>query len=200
MGLKEDCPPAPHPGGKQALRRIARGQHPSFYGAQPRVLAVIPFGVNENLMGDLRRLQPAPKTRVAAPTAVGSFGGERALARLDRVRARAAAHSCPEAKRRRGNAQGAEEGTTQQQPATCPLRAPPPPPQPWRGCLQRFGWRAATWKWSSEAAVKAEAKIFQASLQQGDGNRKGVSVSEATWKWSSEAAVKAEAKSLQASL
>ena len=164
VGLKEDCPPAPHPGGKQALRRIARGQHPSFYGAQPRVLAVIPFGVNENLMGDLRRLQPAPKTRVAAPTAVGSFGGERALARLDRVRARAAAHSCPEAKRRRGNAQGAEEGTTQQQPATCPLRAPPPPPQPWRGCLRRFGWRAATWKWSSEAAVKAEAKSLQASL------------------------------------
>ena len=95
-------------------------------------------------------------------------------------------------------AQRKEQRNSSQQPARCgPL---PLPPQPWRGCLQRFGWRAATWKWSSEAAVKAEAKIFQASLQQGDGNRKGVSVSEATWKWSSEAAVKAEAKSLQASL
>ena len=31
-----------------------------------------------------------------------------------------------------------------------------------------------TWKWASEAALKAEAKSFQSSLQQGDGSRKGV--------------------------
>ena len=58
------------------LRRLARHMHPSFYGGQPRILAIVPFAHDEEIAQRVREKKPHPPTRIAAE-AHANFLGER---------------------------------------------------------------------------------------------------------------------------
>ena len=79
-----------HPGGKQAFKRIARGLHPSYYGEQPKVRALIPFAVNEALAHEIRDLKPHVRNVIPATAVANPYASDRTLARLERFRSRKA--------------------------------------------------------------------------------------------------------------
>ena len=90
VNLMAQCPRAMRPGGKQAFRRLARGLHPSYYGNQPRVKAVIPFAWDEAHAQQLRDRAPAPRRTVPVPIGPAKVLSERTLASIARMRARLA--------------------------------------------------------------------------------------------------------------
>ena len=80
--LLAKCPQVLYPGGKQAFKRIAKQTHPSYYGTQPKIVAVVPFAVNEQLAQQIRSREPAkrvnaPLVTAAAASTHGERGGER---------------------------------------------------------------------------------------------------------------------------
>ena len=87
--LLHPCPGSPHQGGRQAFRRIARGLHPSYYGKQPPVRAVVPFAINEELIQQIRNLRPHVRSTIPVPL-ISTGASSLTLARLERLRSRKA--------------------------------------------------------------------------------------------------------------
>ena len=85
--------------------RPANGLHPSYYGEQPGVRALIPFAVNETLARKMiRDLRPHVRGVVPATPAASSLANDRTLARLERFRNKKAV-SEPSRPRSTGEAQ-----------------------------------------------------------------------------------------------
>ena len=89
--LRVPCPGAPHKGGLQAFGRIARGLHPSYYGSQPPVHAVVPFIINEETALLIRSLRPHIRSSVPAPPTSANVNIQ-TLARIERIRNRGNQH------------------------------------------------------------------------------------------------------------
>ena len=134
--LLAKCPQVLYPRRKQAFKRIAKQTHPSYYGTQPKIVAVVPFAVNEQLAQQIRSREPAKRVNAPLVTAAAaSTHGERTEARVQRLRDRLASRlrageALPEpaSKAARGEGGEALRARAEALRVSEEARRPPPPP------------------------------------------------------------------------